>query len=374
MLLAVGLAVLAALSILLLPRGPAARPLDPDSTASSGARAFAQVLQRHGVELQAVRTGDELRAAHLDGDTTLVVANAGDLSHSDLSFVREQRAVSRLVLLDPTDPVLDGLQVPATAVSRGGRLTAGCTTDIADPQDTMSTGAILYRATGGSGDARRPTTSCFGDDDGATHAYLAYAAISTRPETVVLGQGSMFANAHITRESHAAIALRMFAQNSRVVWFVPTPDPDDPPIEDAGPEAPAWIGPSIAILALTALLLCLWRGRRLGPLVVEPLPVVVPAGETTRARARLYRRSGDDDAIARVLTDAAVNDMRTWLRLPAETPLSGLAQAVHRATGEDPNEVLALLSRPASTTSASTPSLADHAARLRRLRRKVRTS
>ena len=245
MLLAVGLAVLAALSILLLPRGPAARPLDPDSTASSGARAFAQVLQRHGVELQAVRTGDELRAAHLDGDTTLVVANAGDLSHSDLSFVREQRAVSRLVLLDPTDPVLDGLQVPATAVSRGGRLTAGCTTDIADPQDTMSTGAILYRATGGSGDARRPTTSCFGDDD---------------------------------------------------------------------------------------------------------------------------------DAIARVLTDAAVNDMRTWLRLPAETPLSGLAQAVHRATGEDPDEVLALLSRPASTTSASTPSLADHAARLRRLRRKVRTS
>ena len=37
--------------------------------------------------------------------------------------------------------------------------------------------------------------------------------------------------------------------------------------------------------------LALWRGRRLGPLVAEPLPVVVRAAETTEGRARLYRRA-----------------------------------------------------------------------------------
>ena len=35
----------------------------------------------------------------------------------------------------------------------------------------------------------------------------------------------------------------------------------------------------------------LWRGRRFGPLAVEPLPVVVRASEATRGRARLYRRA-----------------------------------------------------------------------------------
>ena len=37
--------------------------------------------------------------------------------------------------------------------------------------------------------------------------------------------------------------------------------------------------------------LALWRGRRLGPVVDEPLPVVVRAAETTEGRARLYRRA-----------------------------------------------------------------------------------
>ena len=35
-----------------------------------------------------------------------------------------------------------------------------------------------------------------------------------------------------------------------------------------------------------------WRARRLGPVVAEPLPVVVRAAETVEGRARLYRRGG----------------------------------------------------------------------------------
>ena len=45
----------------------------------------------------------------------------------------------------------------------------------------------------------------------------------------------------------------------------------------------------------------LWRGRRLGPLVVEPLPVVVKAVESTQGRGRLYRRVRDRAHAAGIL-------------------------------------------------------------------------
>ena len=45
------------------------------------------------------------------------------------------------------------------------------------------------------------------------------------------------------------------------------------------------------LLLLVFLAAAFWRGRRLGPLVVENLPVVVRASETMEGRARLYQKS-----------------------------------------------------------------------------------
>ena len=45
------------------------------------------------------------------------------------------------------------------------------------------------------------------------------------------------------------------------------------------------------MLVLVALGAVFWRSRRVGPLVVENLPVVVRASETMEGRARLYERS-----------------------------------------------------------------------------------
>ncbi len=54
---------------------------------------------------------------------------------------------------------------------------------------------------------------------------------------------------------------------------------------------PPGFGTALYALGMTALVAALWRGRRFGPLAVEPLPVVVRASEATRGRARLYRRA-----------------------------------------------------------------------------------
>jgi len=52
------------------------------------------------------------------------------------------------------------------------------------------------------------------------------------------------------------------------------------------------VTPSLVLLVVAALAAAVWRGRRLGPLVVERLPVVVRADETREGRARLYERAG----------------------------------------------------------------------------------
>ena len=46
---------------------------------------------------------------------------------------------------------------------------------------------------------------------------------------------------------------------------------------------PKWIGPALWLTLAACLLLMFWRGRRLGRLVTEPLPVIVPCHRVLRA-------------------------------------------------------------------------------------------
>jgi hypothetical protein len=87
----------------------------------------------------------------------------------------------------------------------------------------------------------------------------------------------------------------------------------------------------------------LWRGRRLGPLVVEPLPVTVKAVESTQGRGRLYRHVRDREHAAAILRHATAARLLAHLRLPGSTGTDQLVRAVAATTARDPREVHALL-------------------------------
>lgn len=353
---------------LLLPHGPQRLPLDPEQATSSGGRALAEVLRDHGTDVRLVRDPRELDAAPRSG--TLLVTNASELGRDAAQALAARISgggLERVVLLEPEDELLDALHLDVRAENADAYLDARCSTDLADPTDLLYGQGLTYRSD------EPGAASCFTDEDRGMMVDV--PPRDGAPRTVILGTTTAFTNATITRGSNAALALRLLQTSHGLTWYQPAVSEDDPPLSEQadrdGPRLPDWIGPSAFILLATALLFVLWQGRRFGPLVTEALPVVVPAGETTRARAQLYRRTGDTAAVGRLLAEAATTDIRRRLRLPADADIPQVAGAVQRVTGDDPAEVAALLTSP---PAGGRDDLDTYARQLRELRRKVRSS
>ncbi len=129
--------------------------------------------------------------------------------------------------------------------------------------------------------------------------------------------------------------------------------------------------PGLWTAAAALLLLVVWRGRRLGALATEPLPVVVRAIETTRSRGRLYRRAGDRGHAASILRAGARADLGEHLGLGAHHDTAALVRDVAVRTGRDPADVAALIS-PTAPVPSSDPDLIMLAQDLDRLDREVR--
>jgi hypothetical protein len=97
------------------------------------------------------------------------------------------------------------------------------------------------------------------------------------------------------------------------------------------------------LLGLVAVAAAVWRGRRLGPLVVERMPVVVRAAETTEGRARLAARTGDRTHALDTLRIAALRRTARRLGLPRSAHVDEVVRAAARATGIPDRRVGAVL-------------------------------
>ena len=225
---------------------------------------------------------------------------------------------------------------PPSTVEMGDGRSAGCVDPLFDGLTVEVDAAVVYQG----GD-------CFPGDLGA---------VVLRPgdSLMLFGADQAFTNDQVLRADNAAVALRVMGQDRRLVWYVPS-------LADlaAGEGVsltsllPRWIFPGLWVAGLVLVAVVVWRGRRLGALASEPLPVVVRAVETTRSLGRLYRRAGDRAHAADSLRRSARARCAERLRLGSRIDPDSLVREVARRTGRPESQVAHLLAparhRPGAT-------------------------
>ncbi len=352
---AVGLIVIGgALVLALVAGGPGSGRLDPTAPQPSGSRAVAQVLGDLGVQVDrrttirgVVRSTDAVPSG---AASTVVVTDPDLLVDEQVDTLLETGA--DLVLVSPARPerfapAVTGGQPSATEVrSPGCRLRAARRAGRAD------TGGFGFEVQGG-GDA----VLCYARD-----GVPSLVQIRERGRHVTfLGSPVALTNDRFSDEGNAALALGLLGSHDRLVWYLPSladvpASAAQTSFYDLVPYSVWW---GLVQLTVAALLLALWRGRRLGRVVVEDLPVVVRAAETTEGRARLYRRANARDTAAETLRGAARSRLGKALGVPTRSAPATVVDAVAARTRRGPDEVTGLLYGAAPADDSELVRLAD---------------
>ena len=342
--------VLGALAVALLAGGPPAGRLDPRSPAPEGSRAVAEVLRDQGVQVDLATTTAAVRRLAAPG-RTLLVTDPELLADSQASAVLGLG--SDLVVVEAARPERFAAGVSLGQLSPPGVRRPGCRLAAARRAGGAETGGAGYVVGAGARGARL----CYAEDGQAS---LVRVAEGGRAVTF-LGSGAALTNRRFGEEGNAALALGLLGGRDRLVWYLPALS-DVPAsaaqesVYDLVPDGVWW---GLAQLAVAVVLLALWRARRLGPVVAEPLPVVVQAAETVEGRARLYRRSRARDTAAESLRGARRVRLGRLLGLPPRSDAAALVDAVAARSGRSPAEVGALLYGAAPADDRALVALAD---------------
>lgn len=326
------LVVATAVGLAVVGSAPVARPLDPTDASPAGARAVVALLRQQHVDVEAVSGVASLRSAR---DTTVVVAVPGVLGPDEFALLSEN--LGDVVLVAPDDHALSLLGIPVTQSGDASedRVSPRCELPAATAAGTVTVDGPLYTADGSA-------QQCY--PIAGQHAVVVTKTSTGRTFTIV-GSRAVFANHTLDQDGNAALALGLLTEHHRVDWLIPVA-----PTAATGTERhglvdllPGRLWWAVLMAAIALLLFALSRARRLGPLVTEPLPVVVRATETVEGRARLLRGARARHAGADALRAAARRRLSIRLGLGATPVETALVDRLVARTGRSGNDVTDLL-------------------------------
>lgn len=303
---------------------------DPRSTTPAGAGALGVLLAAEDVRVTPVRGLDEALAASGPG-RALVVANGEVLDEPEARSLLTA-GYGRVILLRPSGAALQqfGVRAGSRAPSLDRR-EADCPVEAAARAGSVAVADARssYVATGPA------EFACYPDGSGG----WAYLRVGTDAGTSVELVGGGISNELLGEAGNAAFGMNVFGAQGEVTWLMARREGPDGPV--APSLLPPWWPIALAQAAVAFGVVAVWRGRRLGPILVEPLPVTVRAAETVEGHGRLYHRLDAYDRAAAALRTGAVGRLSRAFG-PAEDPLA-LSAAVAARTGRDPAQVRALL-------------------------------
>jgi hypothetical protein len=272
--------------------------LSLNNSGGDGARATGEVLRSRGLEVRQITRLGAARIAEPQ-DTTLAVALPSQLIDYQLDSVLTYPG--DIVFVGVSPELLTGIDSYLGSADTGEVTLRGAR--CSDP-DAIAAGRI---STGGAEiDATRAdaATVCFPSTPGVGPFVVLERAGRT---ITLLADATLPMNGNLIDYGNAALVFRALGKHPTLVWYLGNPldtstltysdgrgtgsNPGGHAAEPSADFLPPGTGTALYALAIAVLIAAIWRGRRMGPLVAEALPVVVPSSETTRGRARLYRRA-----------------------------------------------------------------------------------
>lgn len=341
------IAVVAGITTYLTASRPGGR-MDAESTSPEGARALVTMLRDAGVDVVVAGTIADVEDAAGPG-TLIVLAQTFYLGDEEQLLRLDDLPGDRL-LVEPVSRTREALAPelePGDVSAFGGD--PNCDLAEANRAGEVQLGlSDTFQAA----DDGISLTSCY---DGAV---VRYRDDADRSVTVV-GTADFMANGGLLKQGNAALAMNLAGTQPRVIWFAPQRFTDETSgearLSELMPDQVTWI---VLQLSLVVALLAVWKGRRVGPLVAEQLPVVVRASETVEGRGRLYRSRRARDRAADALRTAVLHRLVPRLGLGADADPSTVIEAVAARAGHDPAAVGHALFGPAPTTDADLVNLA----------------
>jgi hypothetical protein len=321
--------LLAAVAVAALGGGSQAGLLDPRAVDPAGSRAVAEVLRDQGVQVRLVQTNRGLRDIAGRGDTVLV-AFPDLLRPEQVETVRDTGADLVVIGSHAPEQFVTGVALRHESALEARQPVCGL--PAAERAGIADTGGLAYEILL---DVGSDVIGCYARD-----GLPSLVQVSTAGHTVtLLGSPQALTNDGFDELGNAALTLSLLGQNDRLLWYLPSLGDvsagEQRSFYELVPDG-FWWGLMQAVVAV--LVLMFWRARRLGPVVPEPLPVVVRAAETVEGRARLYRRAGARDKAAAALRSGALRRLIPLMGLPrnAEPPavVDGVAARTRR-TGPD---------------------------------------
>ena len=260
--LLVGAVLVAAVVVttILVVLGTAARRQadDPRSPTPTGAGALGALLQDQGID-DHHRSGRRRRTAEAGPGSTLVVANADADPGSGGAAARRRPVTHRAASTQQPGPA-DLRRRGRGVAPESGRFDPDCGVDAAVRAGTVvvEDPRAGYRPTGPA------DFSCYPNGDG--YAYLGVRAANGSPIQLLAGG---VGNAVLGKEGNAALAMNVLGSQPKLIWLMASRtearnvDPADAPPR----LLPVWwqIGVVQAFVALVVV--GIWRGRRLGPIL-----------------------------------------------------------------------------------------------------------
>ncbi len=330
--LAVIVAVSAVGSYLTTPR-PGGR-MDPQATGPDGAHALVALLRHRGVEVVPAGTVDDVVRDARPG-TLVLVAQTPHIAGGEL-MNRLAGLPGDLLLLAP-DALARKALAPGIRSGPARAFTHQPNCDLREAQRAgdvdLGTTATYVAAQGQSVD------SCY---DGALVRYR-----DGQRTITVVGSETFMTNTDLARAGNAALAMNLAGTSDRLIWYAPPhiqgAKSGKAAIADLIPPNVRWLFWQLCVaLAVAAL----WKGRRLGPLVAEHLPVVVRASETVEGLGRLYRSHRARDRAAAALRTAALRRLTPRLGLGPGPEPPAVVAAVSARIGAHPDWLWHLLFGP----------------------------